>query len=176
MAETVTLPLTGNGDVTTLVAVDNTPDGVVQLFKLLVSADGSTVFLPADLDGLFVQSIARAESPQDDVLISVDVAPGGNVDLDASVITSGKMGRLMGIDAGASVPLRVDMQTVSPSRVTRSTMYLLPGASVPWRPPTPTFIELIGDGDNKFGVSITNLSPSRTADVRATVYWDEVIP
>lgn len=176
MAETVTLPLTGNGDVTTEVAVDNTPDGVIQLFKIVVSADGQSILVPADLDGLFVQSIPRAESPQDDLLSSTDVAPGGNVDLDASVITTGKMGRLMGIDAGASVPLRVDIQTVSPARVSRTTMYLLSGASVPWRPPTPTFIELIGDGDNKFGVSITNLSPSRTADVKATVYWDEVTP
>lgn len=176
MAEHVILPLTGNGDVTTQVAVDSTPDGVIQLFKLVVSADGQSVLVPADLDGVFVQSIQRAENPQDDLLVQANLAAGSNIDLDATAITIGKMGRLMGVDAGASVPLRVDIQLVSGSRVTRTSLYTMAGGFLSWRPPAPTFVELIGAGTNKFGVSITNLSPSRAADVSATVYWDEVTP
>jgi len=172
--ETVILPLTGAGDNTTPVAVDLTPDGVVQLFKLSVSANGIVTLVPADMDGLYVQTVQRAEDPQDDLLIASALSPGGNQDLNATDIPVGKTGRLMAVDIGGSVPLRCDVQVVNGSRVTRTSIYASDGNSLLWRPPSSMFIELAGGANKHFGVSITNLSPVRTSDARATLYWDEV--
>ena len=175
MAEPVVLPLTGAGDNTATVAVDDAgAAGVVQIVKLAVSADGSAVLLPADAEGLYVQSIPRAESPQHSVLVSTGLGAGANDDLDAADITVGKTGRLTAVDVGASVPLRCDIQTVSGARVTRTTVYTQAGETVSWRPPGPTYHELAGGTGVHFGVSVTNLSPHLAADARATLYWDEV--
>jgi hypothetical protein len=175
MAEQVNLPLTGFGDSTVEVAVDTTPDGVIELVKLAVSADGSALLIPANLDGLFVQY--RLESPQDDLLLASALTAGANVDLNATDITTGKTGRLLGADIGGSIPLRCDIQVVNGVRITRSTIYTLAGETVPWRPPFGAkFIELAGGVTKHFGVSVTNLSVSRTADARVTLYWDEVTP
>jgi hypothetical protein len=171
--ESVILPLTGAGDATTKVAVDNTPDGVIQLFKIVVSADGISTLVPADVDGLFVQTIDRAESPQDAYLLGTSISPGGNIDLDAPDVTTGKTGRLMAVDLGASVPIRCDIQLVNGSRVTRASVYAWNG-SERWTAPSPIFFELAGGLNKRFGVSITNLSPYKSADARATLYWDEV--
>jgi hypothetical protein len=175
MAEQVNLPLTGFGDSTVEVAVDTTPDGVIELVKLAVSADGSAVLIPANLDGLFVQM--RLESPQDELLLATSLGAGANVDLNATDITTGKTGRLLGADIGGSIPLRCDIQVVNGVRITRSTIYTLAGETIPWRAPFGAkFIELAGGVAKHFGASVTNLSASRTADARVTLYWDEVTP
>lgn len=176
MAEPVTLPLTGVGDLTTLVAVDDAgAAGVVQLWKLAVSADGSAIIVPADVDGLYVQTQPQLTSPQDELLVSADVVPGASADLNASLITNLAMGRLMGVDCGSSVAQRTDIQVVTGARVTRAIVYTSPGQSRLWRPPSPKFVEQAGNGTTaRFGVSVTNLSGARTADLRATLFWDEV--
>lgn len=171
--EHVTLPLTGGGDTTTQVAVDTTPEGVVQLFKIVVSADGISTLVPADVDGLFVQSIERAESPQDDLLIATSLSAGAGVDLTAAAISTGKTGRLMAADVGAAVPIRVDLQTVNGSRVTRTSIYALDGTKQ-WKAPTPVHIELAGGPAKFFGAHVVNLSPATASDARVTLYWDEV--
>lgn len=175
MAEQVNLPLTGFGDSTVEVAVDSTPDGVIELVKLAVSTDGSAVLIPANLDGLFIQP--RLESPQDEVLVATALAAGANIDLDATDIPLGKTGRLLGADLGGSVPFRFDIQVVTPARVLRTTIYTWPGDSKIWRPPFgQKFIELVGGAGKHFGLSVTNLDVATTADARATLYWDEVTP
>jgi hypothetical protein len=173
-AETVNLPFTGTGDASAQVAVDSTPQGVVELVKLAVSKDGSSVFIPADLVGLFVQE--GAESPQDDLLVATALTAGSNIDLDATDIPTGKIGVLTGIDVGGSIPLRCDIQLVNGSRVTRTTIYTMPNDSKLWRPTVRRQYEIAGGVGKHFAVSVTNLSPARTADARATIYWDERTP
>ena len=173
--ENVGLPLTGSGDSSVDVAVDATPEGVIELVKLAISADGSSVLIPANLDGLFVQP--RLESPQDEMLVAVGMTAGSNTDLNATDIPVGKVGRLLGADVGSSIPLRCDIQVVNGSRITRTTVYTHDGETIPWRPPFgQKFIELIGGAGKHFGVSVTNLSAAKTADARVTLYWDEVTP
>lgn len=171
--ETVNLPLTGVGDSGVQVAVDDTAEGVVQLFKIVVSADGVSTLVPADIDGLFVQSITRVEDPQDQLLIATSLSAGGNTDLDTANITTGKTGRLLAADIGASVPIRVDLQVVNGTRISRCSVYALNGHER-WETPAPTFIEQIGGVGKRFGCTVTNLSVSEASDARVTLYWDEV--
>lgn len=175
MAESVNLPLTGTGDGTVEVAVDLTPDGVIELVKLAVSTDGSAVLVPADLDGLYIQP--RLEDPQDQILVATALGAGSNVDLDAADIPLGKTGRLLGADLGGSVPFRFDLQTDNGARVTRTTVYTNAGETIPWRPPFGAkFIELAGGVGIHFGLSVTNLDVAVAADARCTLYWDQVTP
>jgi hypothetical protein len=171
--EHVTIPLTGAGDGTAQVATDNTPSGQVQLFKLAVSADGSELLVPVTLEGLFVQSTKRATDPQDQILVATSLAAGALIDKDAADIPLGKTGRLLAADVGASVPIRVDLQVVNGSRISRTSIYALKG-SKQWEVPSTTQIELVGGTGKHFGVEITNLSPKETSDARVTLYWDEV--
>lgn len=174
-AEQVTLPLTGFGDGTVDVAVDSTPEGVIELVKLAISADGSSVLIPANLDGLTIQP--RLESPQDELLIATNLGAGANQDLNATAIPLGKTGRLLGADIGSSVPMRADIQVVDGARVTRTTIYTVPGQTFPWRVPFGAkWIEQIGGVAKSFGVSLTNLDVNQAADCRATLFWDEVTP
>lgn len=155
MADGVQLPLTGSGDVTVKVATD----------------DGGVSFGHVQLIGFAVQS------PQDEILAQVNLSAGSNVDLTTADITSGKIGRLLGCDVGASVPLRCDIQVVNGARTTRTTVYTNPGETLPWRVPFGgRFIELAGGASKGFGVSITNLDVAEAADVRAILFWDEVNP
>lgn len=176
MADGVNLPLTGTGDATSKVATDDTgASGHIQLVKLAVAADGSAVLIPADLDGIVVQP--KLESPQDEALLATALSAGSNTDLNATDVPLGKVGRLLGADIGGTVPIRCDIQVVNGSRVTRTTIYTLPGRSETWRPPFgQKFIELAGGTGKHFGASVTNLDASRTADARITLYWDEVTP
>jgi hypothetical protein len=171
--EHVILPLTGAGDSTTKVAVDNTADGVIQLFKIVHSADGVSTLVPADVDGLFVQGIKRAESPHDQLLIATSLSAGASADLDTANITTGKTGRLLAADIGATVPIRVDIQVVNGTRINRTSIYAMCGTER-WETPADGFIEQTGGVGKKFGVTVTNLSISRTSDARVTLYWDEV--
>jgi hypothetical protein len=174
-AETVSLPLTGFGDSTVDVAVDQTPEGAVELVKLAVSTDNVSTLVPANANGLTTQF--RLDDPHDQLLLQSNLSPGANVDLTAAAITTGKVGRLLGADLGCSVPCRYDIQVTTPTRVTRTTIYTMAGETFPWRVPIGgRWIELAGGPTNAFGLSITNLSASRTADVRGTLYYDEVAP
>jgi hypothetical protein len=171
--EHVTIPLTGAGDSTAQVATDSTPSGVVQLFKLAVSADGSEILVPAGADGLYVAIIERAEDPQDQLLIATSLAAGSVIDKDAVDIATGKTGRLLAADIGASVPIRVDLQCVNGARITRTSIYALKGTQR-WKSPTNVHIEQVGGAAKHFGCEITNLHTIATADARVTLYWDEV--
>lgn len=156
MADGVNLPLTGpGGDATAKVATD----------------DGGASFGQVQLIGYAVQS------PHDQIVSSVNLGAGSNVDLDFADVTTGKIGRLLGLDVGSSVPCRWDIQVVDGARVTRTTMYTEPGRSTPWRVPFGgRFIEVTGGAGKHFGVSVTNLDVNQAADVRAIGFWDEVNP
>ena len=113
------------------------------------------------------------QSPQHERLTSASLSAGGNTDLTTSDI-AGTTGKLMAIDVGASVPLKIDIQTVSGGRTTHSTIFSRAGHSLFWKTPHPDMITQTGGAGNGFGVSITNLDTSEAADVYATLYWDEV--
>jgi hypothetical protein len=155
MPDVVNLPLTGVGDATAKVAVD----------------DSDVAFGEVQLIGYAVQS------PHDQLLLSSNLSAGANVDLTAADITTGRVGRLLGADLGCSVPCRYDIQIVNGPRTTRSTIYTGPGETFPWRVPMGgRWIELTGGATKAFGLSITNLDVNQAADVRGTLYWDEVAP
>lgn len=155
MPDVVNLPLTGVGDATAKVAVD----------------DADPSFGEVQLIGYAVQS------PHDQILSSINLSAGANVDLTTASITTGRVGRLIGADLGCSVPCRYDIQVVNGARVTRSTVYTGPGETFPWRvPPGGRWIEQAGGVSKAFGLSITNLDVTQAADVRGTLYWDEVAP
>lgn len=171
-AEQVNLPLTGFGDSTVVVAVDSTPEGKIELVKLAVSADGSSTFVGADASGLFVQP--RLDDPHTQPLLATSIGPGGLTNLDCADIPTGKTGKLLGADLGASIPCRWDIQTVSGSRTTRTTLYTQAGESKLFRPPFgEKWFDLAGGSGIHYGIGVTNLSPSQTADARATLYWDQ---
>lgn len=173
MADGVVIPLTGTGDATAKVAVDIVDgDKAAQLFKLAYAADGSALLVPADADGLVVQQ--KLEDPNSQLLQAAALAAGSGADVDAANLTSGKTGRLLGADIGASVPVRCDLQTVSGARTARAVIFADPGRTASWRAPAPRFIELLGTGTSKFGAHVVNLSPHAQADVWVTLYWDEV--
>lgn len=155
MADGVNLPLTGAGDSTSKVATD----------------DGGAIFGQIQLISYAVQS------PQVQILTSVNLSAGANVDLTAADITTGRMGRLLGADIGCSVPIRCDIQTISGARTTRTTVYTREGQTFPWRVPMGgKWIELAGGIGKAFGASITNLDAVQAADVRVTLFWDEANP
>jgi hypothetical protein len=114
------------------------------------------------------------EDLQDQQLIATALTAGGSVDLDTVDITTGKIGRLLAVDLGGSVPLRVDIQVVNGSRVTRTSVYSM--IQERWKSPHPRAIEVLGAAGVHFGVAVVNLSPGKTADGRVTMYWDEVTP
>jgi hypothetical protein len=150
MADNVTIPASGIGTATPVVATEES--GGVHWQKMR-------------------NSVVSAQSQ---LLSSADLAAGVNVDLTAVDITTGKTGQLIACDFGASVPIRIDIQTISGGRTTRATLFAKAGETVPWRTPAPEFITQVGGAGNGFGVSITNLDTSQAANVYATLYWDEV--
>lgn len=150
MSDFRTLPLTGAGDSTALVAV------------LTDDANRDVQIVRDD-----------AVDPQYSVVSVTNLAPGGNQDLNATAITGGKIGQYLAVDVGSSVPLRVDIQTVNGPRVTVAHMYTGLSGSRAWRTPAPSMFEL---ATGNFGISVTNLSAYQTSDVRATIYWDEINP
>jgi hypothetical protein len=152
MSEFATLPFTGpGGDPTGKVVVDENA-----------------------LNELVQHVIDHTEDLQDQQLIATALSAGASVDLDCADITTGRFGRLLAVDIGGSVPLRVDIQVVNGSRVTRTSVYSV--IQEQWRAPHIKAIEVAGGVGIHFGVSVVNLSPLRTADGRVTMYWDEVAP
>lgn len=150
--------------------------GHVGIAKLAVSADGSATVIPADSDGLHVQTVERTVSPQHSVVAAIALAAGSSAALDGAAITAATTGQLAGVDVGSTVPFRADVETVSGARVIRATIYGRAGETVQWRPPSRRFVELAGGAGIRFGVSVTNLDASEAADIRSTIYWDEVTP
>lgn len=176
MADGVTIPASGTGTATPVVATDDAgAAGHVQIIKLAISTDASATLIPADAtDGLRVAVVHRAVSPQSEQVSQAALGAGSNVDLTASDITTGTTGYLHGVDVGASVPLKCAIQTVSGTRTTRTTIYVPGGSTVQWRTPAAGFITQAGGTGNAFGVSITSLVVEDAADVIATLYWEEI--
>lgn len=100
---------------------------------------------------------------------------GSSVDL-THYVTSGKTGRLAGIDVTATVPLRVAINTeVTASKTVRVVLFTQPYMVVQWRPPFATYItQASADATSGFSVTIKNMDSAVAADVYSTGFWDEV--
>lgn len=106
---------------------------------------------------------------------SASLAAGGEVDLDASQITSSLTGKLIQIIITSSVPFRAQLKTV--------TNAVESAALVTWidRHVDCTFAhkkfltvaQNAGAGIDTFRVAIKNLDTSEAADVYATFFYDE---
>jgi hypothetical protein len=91
-------------------------------------------------------------------------------------VTSGKTGQLHGVDAGATVPLKIVINTVVTGTPTaRVVLFTPPYETYQWRAPFDTYItRASADASSGFSVTITNKDASVAADVYSTAYWDEV--
>jgi hypothetical protein len=116
---------------------------------------------------------AQAQSPQHERLTSVALAAAANVDLTTADITTATTGKLSGVDLCASLPTRVDIQTVSGARTTQTTVFTQAGETLQYRTPHIDHITQAGGAGNGFGVSITNLDTGLATDVFATIFWEE---
>lgn len=117
--------------------------------------------------------VVGAVDPTNERLTSANLSAGANVDLTTQDITTGKTGKLSAVDVCASVPLRVDIQTVSGARITSVTVFTRAGETMRWKTPHLDHVTQAGGVGNGFGVSITNLDTSQAADVYATLFWEE---
>jgi len=159
---------TGSGGDT--IASDDIGGTKYQRVKLVQGADGTN---DGDISSAApLRTRETAISAQTERLTSANLNAGSNVDLTTADITTSTTGRLTGVDIGASVAMRCDIQTISGARTTRSTVFTRPGETFPWRL-TGDYITQAGGAGNGFGVSITNLDTSEQADVFATLYWEE---
>jgi len=100
---------------------------------------------------------------------------GSNVRLN-HYVTSGKTGQLMGVDAGSTVPCKIEIQTIlTCTPTTRVVLFTKPYEVYQWRSPFKTFItRASADATTGFSVTITNKDASVAADVYSTAFWDEV--
>lgn len=114
------------------------------------------------------------ESPQSSALETVDLAAAASADLDAALITSGKLAKLAGVTVGGSVAARWDIFAVSGGTTRLDTVFTGHGMlSATWTPPHRNFTVLLGTGSSRFRVRVTNLDTTETTDFVATVYFDE---
>lgn len=92
------------------------------------------------------------------------------------LVTSGKTGRLAGIDLASTVPLKIVINTrLTGSDTARDVLFTPPYSALQWRTPFPTYItQLSADGTTGFSATLTNLDASVAADIYATAYYDQV--
>ena len=134
-----------------------------------------TDVLPSE-HGLAVRPI-NLVSPQYSTLSSSALSAGSEVNLDASTIPAATTGKLIGVTLASSVPCRWEIKSRDGAvlltfAVLFSTYLVL---SLDWRPPDKRFTILLGNGvDENFRVTVKNMSGDQTADVYATIFWDEV--
>jgi len=114
-------------------------------------------------------------SPQVSTQTSAALGAGASATLN-HYVTSGKTGRLAGVDVGATVPCKVVVSTVvTGTPTTRFILFTKPFEVYQWRSPYPTYItRASADATSGFRAVITNLDETVAADVYSTAYFDEV--
>src|ERR1043166_6230585 len=112
-------------------------------------------------------------NPQSTELLISNLGPGSSASRDADLITEFMTGRLWWVSIGSAVPIRVDIEkVVNAARSYYDHLYKTAAGPAPWASPDPRFFTALGDTLTKFGITVTNLSPHLTSDVRAVIYWD----
>ena len=150
----------------------------VDVNQIIGSAPGAANPLPVRLtDGAaFYQAAGDAPGdPQYGTQTSAALGAGSNVVLN-HYVTSGKTGQLQGVDAGSTVPCKVEILTIVTGTPTvRSVFFTKSFEVLQWRSPHRTYItQASSDTTTGFGVRVTNKDAAVAADVYSTAYWNEV--
>ena len=106
---------------------------------------------------------------------SASVAAGGQVDLDATQISSGLTGKLVQVIISSSVPFKAELKTVLNASAS-GTLVTWIGHQIDCTFAHKKFITVAhnaGAGVDTFRVTITNLDTVSAADVYATFFYDE---
>lgn len=128
--------------------------------------------------GLVTRTVG-VEQPVVDALSSSSLAAGASIDLDGTTIANLATGKLMAVSVGSSAACKWVIKTRNGGvEVEKGTIYtggLCGGPSGCFQPPDKNFITLAGSGvDENFRVTVTNLDYENAADVKATIFWDEI--
>lgn len=116
-------------------------------------------------------------SPQTSQSSDIAVAAGSSADLTSTAITSGKTGKLSRVEATASVPIKMVLKRVLDGIETVVLVRFGWQGVIDWTPPHKDYVQVPYSetaGIDGFRVTITNLDPSRGADLYAFFAWDEV--
>jgi len=106
---------------------------------------------------------------------SATLAAGGQVDVDATQITSGLTGKLIQLVLTASVPFKAELKTVT-NGVASGALVTWIDRHVDFTAASKKFLtvaENAGAGIDTFRITFTNLDTSEAADVYATFFYDE---
>jgi hypothetical protein len=106
---------------------------------------------------------------------SASVAAGGQVDVDATQISSGLTGKLIQVIVSSSVPFKAELKTVLNASAS-GTLVTWIGHQVDCTFASKKFINVAhnaGAGIDTFRMTITNLDTVSAADVYATFFYDE---
>lgn len=133
-------------------------------------------------DGSYVEGVLLTDAngdsfPEDPVvsaLTSLALAAGASVDLDATLITTGRLGRLAAVTVAASVPLKAQIRTMPGATIVDTVFTSEVDLTHRWTTPHPNFVTQDGGGGGRFRITITNLDTIDPGDVYATAYFDEV--
>ncbi len=107
---------------------------------------------------------------------ATSVSAGGSSDITGSTIPNNVTGKLMGVNMSSSVAGKYEIKSRDGGVETLiDTIFLNAYKPYMWKPPHRDFASRAGDGvDTSYRVTVTNLDNSQTADMHATMYWDEV--
>ncbi len=106
---------------------------------------------------------------------SASVAAGGQVDVDASQISSGLTGELIQLVLSSSIPFKAELKTVT-NGVASGVLVTWISRHVDFTVAAKKFITVAQDagaGIDTFRITFTNLDTSEAADVYATFFYDE---
>lgn len=132
---------------------------------------------PAALAYGAVGRAAPPDSPQTSFGTTASVAAGSSTSIDSSQINVGKTGKLMYVEVGSALPLKVQLQTVLNGVATTVLTAFAWDGNWDWSPPSKEFVKVAQDvtaGLDGFRCLITNMDPSKATDVYATFLYDEV--
>lgn len=106
------------------------------------------------------------------------IAAGGTATLYSTAINTNKTGKLMGLVISSSVPLKIQLQTVTNDIASGNLVvrFIKSEGGWDWKTPEKNFIKVIratASGFHGFRVIITNHDTSDAADVYATFFFDE---
>lgn len=112
-----------------------------------------------------------------DTLSSAALGAGSSVDLDGTAISVASTGKLLGVEVSSTVGCKWEIKTRDGAVLVVIAVFNTahPTLSRTITLPSSDFATLgYGNGDENFRVTVTNLDQNNSADVYATIYWDEV--
>jgi hypothetical protein len=120
-------------------------------------------------------------NPKVDAVTSASLVQGASVDLDATTISAATTGKLMSVLVASSVACKWEVKSRDGAVLITYAVIFTDGlgskSTFLWEPKSKDGVTLVGNGvDENFRVTATNQAGSllETADVYATLEWDEV--